>query len=101
MSTAAHDASTEFGFDLSSLAFWQDQTPAERDAAFLTLRRERPISWWGPVETLVPLPAEMISGGYWALMRYEDIRQVSRDPVTFCSGQGVMFFDAPPEMFEA
>ena len=101
MTTLAREPSTDFGFDLSSLEFWQQRTPAERDEAFATLRRERPLSWWGPVEQLVPLPDEMVSGGYWALTRYEDIRRVSRDPETFCSGSGVMFFDAPPEMLEA
>jgi cytochrome P450 len=47
------------------------------------------------------MPPEMLSDGYWALTRYADIRQVSRDEHTFCSGRGVMFFDAPPELFEA
>ena len=101
MSTVAHSPSTDFGFDISSIAFWQDWTPAQRDEAFATLRRERPISWWGQTENLVPLPPEWESGGYWALTRYEDIRKVSRDSETFSSGRGVMFFDAPPEMFEA
>src|SRR6478672_8407220 len=101
MSTLAREPSTDLGFDLSSIAFWQGRTPAERDEAFRTLRRERPISWWDSVETLVPLPAEMHTGGYWALTRYGDIRTVSRDSKTFCSGKGVLFFDAPPEMLEA
>src|SRR4051794_13852232 len=101
MSTVAREPSADFGFDLSSVAFWQELTPQERDVAFQTLRREQPLSWWGPVEQLVPLPPEMASGGYWALTRYEDIRRVSRDASTFASGPGVMFFDAPPEMFEA
>jgi cytochrome P450 len=101
MSTVAHEPSTDLGFDLSTIAFWQDWTPAERDEAFATLRRERPISWWGQVESLVPFPPEWESGGYWALTRYEDIRRVSRDAETFSSGRGVMFFDAPPEMLEA
>ena len=34
-------------------------------------------------------------------MRHEDIRRISRDPATFCSGEGVQFADAPPEMLEA
>ena len=38
---------------------------------------------------------------YWAIVRYEDIRRISRDPATFCSGRGVQFADAPPEMLEA
>ena len=24
--------------------------------------------------------------GYWAIVRYEDVRQISREPQTFCSG---------------
>src|SRR3954451_15520245 len=101
MSTVAREPSTDFGFDLSSLAFWQEWTPGQRDEAFATLRRERPVSWWGQVENLVPFPPEWESGGYWALTRYEDIRRGSRDAETFSSGRGVMFFDAPPEMLEA
>ena len=38
---------------------------------------------------------------YWAIVRYEDIRRISRDPDTFRSGDGVQFGDAPPEMLEA
>ena len=100
MSTVAREPTADLGFDVSSLEFWLEYSPAQRDAAFARLRRERPISWWGPVES-ISLPPEMSSGGYWALTRYEDIRRVSRDERTFCSGQGVMFFDAPPEMLEA
>jgi cytochrome P450 len=35
------------------------------------------------------------------VVRYDDVRAVSRDPERFCSGQGVQFADAPPEMLEA
>jgi cytochrome P450 len=38
---------------------------------------------------------------YWAIVRYDDVRQISRDPATFRSGDGVQFADAPPEMLEA
>lgn len=79
--------------------FWQ--LPAEeRDVVFAELRRERPLSRH-------PAPEDMLGIGerderpFWALVRHEDIRRVSRDPQTFCSGQGVMFGDAPPEMLEA
>jgi cytochrome P450 len=100
VSTIERPPTAGLGFDLSSLEFWLERTPAQRDAAFATLRRERPVSWWGPVQSLT-MPPEMLSDGYWALTRYADIRQVSRDEHTFCSGRGVMFFDAPPELFEA
>ena len=35
------------------------------------------------------------------MVRYHDVRAVSRDPERYCSGQGVQFADAPPEMLEA
>jgi hypothetical protein len=76
MSAVTPQPSTDLGFDLSALEFWQQQGPAERDAAFATLRRERPVSWWGPVENLIDLPPEMQGGVYCALTRYADIRRV-------------------------
>src|SRR4051794_23352606 len=39
--------------------------------------------------------------GYWAIVRHDDVRRISRDPATFCSGRGVLFGDAPPELLEA
>jgi cytochrome P450 len=85
--------------DLGSLEFW-DRPARERDEAFEFLRREAPVSHHHPLEDILGL-TERDERGYWALVRYEDIRRVSRDPATFCSGQGVQFGDAPPEMLEA
>jgi len=45
--TATHDHDT---LDISSLAFW-GKRPAERDAVFAQLRRERPVSWHRPAES--------------------------------------------------
>ena len=44
---------------------------------------------------------EMTTGGYWAVVRYDDVRLVSRNPALFRSGEGVLFEDAPPELLEA
>jgi cytochrome P450 len=85
--------------DLSARAFWAQPMPA-REAAFAELRRERPISWQGPPESVLVEPEEG-TGGYWAVLRYDDVRTISRDPENFCSGRGVLFDDAPPEMLEA
>ena len=85
--------------DLSATSFWAQPMPA-REAAFAELRRERPISWHGPTESVLIEPEES-TGGYWAVVRHEDVRTVSRDPETFCSGNGVLFEDSPPEMLEA
>jgi cytochrome P450 len=85
--------------DLSARAFWE-QPAAERQAAFAVLRRERPISRQGPPESVLLEPEEG-TGGYWAVVRYDDVQQVSRDPETFSSARGVMFDDAPEELLEA
>jgi cytochrome P450 len=84
--------------DLSGQAFWRKPAP-EREAAFAVLRRQAPISWQrGPDSVLLP---DQETTGYWAVVRYDDVRKVSRDPATFCSGEGVMFEDADPTLLEA
>jgi cytochrome P450 len=60
-----------------------------RDAGFFTrddyhevlatLRDEAPVHQWGP--------------GFWTVARYDDIRDLSRDPARFCSGQGALVND--------
>ena len=85
--------------DLSSQTFWRRPEP-ERDAAFALLRREHPLSWQRPPESVL-LPTDPEDPGYWAVVRYGDVRTISRDPKTFCSGEGVMFEDAEPELLEA
>ena len=85
--------------DLGSLDFWG--TPAEeRDRYFAELRHHAPISHHQPPEDILGLP-DQDRQGYWAIVRYEDVRRISRDPGTFCSGQGTQFADAPPEFLEA
>jgi cytochrome P450 len=85
--------------DLGSMEFWA--RPAEdRDRSFAALRRERPISHHPPPEDILGLQ-ERDEGGYWAIVRYDDVRAISRDPHTYCSAHGVQFADAPPEALEA
>jgi cytochrome P450 len=85
--------------DLGSLEFW-DQPAEVRDHAFALLRRDAPVSQHQPLEDILGV-TERDERGYWAIVRYEDIRTVSRDPATFCSGQGTQFGDAPQELLEA
>jgi cytochrome P450 len=85
--------------DLSSMAFWS-RTADERERSFSVLRRERPVSWHRPLENPL-LPPGGPDAGYWAVVCHEDVVAVSKDPQSFCSGQGVMYGDAPPEMLEA
>ncbi len=85
--------------DLGSLEFW-GQPAEQRDIYFEYLRREAPISRHEPLEDILGL-GDQKRLHYWAIVRYDDVRRISRDPATFCSGQGVQFGDAPPEMLEA
>jgi cytochrome P450 len=66
-----------------------DQRIDPRDAAFFArddyyeilarLRDEDPVHRCAP--------------GFWAITRYEDIRDLSRDPIRFCSGAGALVND--------
>jgi cytochrome P450 len=85
--------------DLGSLDFW-GRPAEERDLYFARLRAEEPISRHEPPEDILGLP-DQGRQSYWAIVRYEDVRSISRDPQTFCSGQGTQFADAPPEFLEA
>jgi cytochrome P450 len=85
--------------DLGSLDFWVKPAD-ERDRYFAELRRDAPISHHQPPEDILGLP-DQGRQGYWAIVRYEDVRRISRDPQAFCSEQGTQFADAPPEFLEA
>jgi cytochrome P450 len=85
--------------DLSAPEFWQ-LSAEEREEAFAVLRRERPVSWHRPPPATL-MPSDHPRSGYWAVVRHEDVREVSRNPEVFCSGEGVMFEDAEPELLEA
>jgi cytochrome P450 len=85
--------------DLGSLDFW-GRSAEERDVVFAKLRREAPLSRHEPPEDILGLP-DQGRQSYWAIVRYEDIRRISRDAQTFRSGEGVQFADAPPEFLEA
>ena len=83
---------------LSPLSFWA-RSPAEREADFAVLRRERPISWHPPAEGSMMPPED--GAGFWAVTRHADIVAVSKDPETFCSGQGIQMEDVPIDILEA
>ena len=52
-----------------------------------TLRKESPVHW----------QRERSGPGFWAVTKYADVVQVSRDPATFSSfAGGTMVEDAPP-----
>jgi cytochrome P450 len=95
MTTAPHDADLQA--NLGSLDFW-GQRAEVRDRYFAKLRADAPISRHQPPEDILGVGEQK---EYWAIVRYEDIRTISRDPATYRSGDGVQFGDAPPELLEA
>jgi cytochrome P450 len=80
--------------DLSDLEFW-GRPWEEREGAFRTLRRERPVAFYEEPE-IEFLPR---GPGYWALTRHADILEASRNPEIFCSGKGATGIPDLPEEF--
>src|SRR5947199_3567074 len=69
--------------DLSDLEFWA-LPPAQREAAFAALRRNRPFAFFE--EPDVPFLEK--GPGYYAIVRHADVEAVSNQPKLFCSGEG-------------
>jgi cytochrome P450 len=95
------EALTVDEINLSDLAFWE-RPWAERDGAFATLRRERPLAFFDEPDLSDTSPLAPPPGpGYRAVTRFADVTEVSRNPDLFCSGKGaVSVVDLPPEMVE-
>ncbi len=68
----------------------------DRWELFRTLREQRPVAFQREAD-LEGFPA---GKGYWSIVRYDDVRAVSRDHDTFCNGQGYMIPDLPAELGE-
>ena len=87
--------------NLTDIEFWT--LPWEtREAAFRTLRADRPIAFfdenYSDIESIIELPP---GPGYFAVTRHADILEASRQPELFCSGKGATsIFDTPPEFLE-
>jgi cytochrome P450 len=71
---------------------WWTRPVSERDALFAWLRANNPR----PFAPELDLSGNPRGGGFWALTRMDDIREVSRRPEDFCSGKGINIFDQPP-----
>ncbi|HEX4109636.1 MAG TPA: cytochrome P450 [Solirubrobacteraceae bacterium] len=85
--------------DLSTLSFWEQPEDA-REEAFRLLRDQAPLSWHRQPEGML-IPIEGGTGGFWAAVRHEDIRTISRSAERFCSGKGVMLEDVPELFLDA
>ena len=71
----------------------------DREGIFAKLRAEAPVSFHA--EPVPPPEVNFPQGpGFWALTRYADVMQVSRDPDTFHSAPSINIGDIPPEIAE-
>ena len=87
--------------DLSAADFWARPWD-EREGAFQTLRRERPMPFYEEPEIPEALTFVIPKGnGYYALTRHAHISEASRHPEIFQSGQGATsIIDLPDEMLD-
>ncbi len=87
--------------DLSDMEFWARPWD-EREGAFQTLRRERPMPFFDEPEIPEALTYVIPEGhGYYGLTRYADIAEASRHPEIFQSGKGATsIIDMPNEMLD-
>jgi methyl-branched lipid omega-hydroxylase len=71
----------------------------DREGIFAKLRAEAPITFHS--EPVPPPELNYPQGpGFWALTRYADVMQVSRDPDRFHSAPSINIGDIPPEIAE-
>lgn len=61
-------------------------------ATFARLRRERPVAW---------IDEESPNRGFWAVTKYDDVGQVSRDHETFTTTKGIRLEEMAPDELEA
>ncbi len=80
---------------LQSLEFWGHDDDF-RDAAFATLRREAPISFWPAIE----YEGFTAGNGHWALTKLDDVFYASRHPEIFSSSPNITINDQTPELAE-
>ena len=66
-----------------------DQRIDPRDAAFFTREDYYEVLAWLRSED----PVHQCEPGFWVVTRYEDVRDLSRDPLRFCSGRGALVND--------
>ncbi len=73
--------------DLSNLDLWRDGPPHE---VFAELREQPGLHW----SEMGEFPNE---GGFWSIVRYDDIRAVGRDHATFSSDRSIILVDRMAE----
>lgn len=90
---------TELALDDIRLGEIEQWMRPDREGIFAKLRAERPVSFH---EEPAPPPEMGIpqGPGFWAVTRYADVLQVSRDPDTFHSAPTSTIGDMPAEIAE-
>jgi cytochrome P450 len=90
---------TDLALDEIKLSEAETWLRPDREGIFAKLRAEAPITFQD--EFLPPPEMNLPQGpGYWALTRYADVMQVSRDPDTFRSAPTTTISDIPTEIAE-
>jgi cytochrome P450 len=83
--------------DISSTEFWQ-QPLEQRAAQLAVLRQEDPIRYYELPPRELAFGGDPNERGYYALVRYADVIQASKQPDLFCSSGGATsVFDQPAE----
>jgi cytochrome P450 len=85
--------------DIETFEFWR-RPRAQRDAAFRWLREHDPVSWHPPIESHIPAGENASPHGFWAVVKYRDIQEISRHPQVFSATKGIWTEDMPPEAVE-
>jgi cytochrome P450 len=99
MTIGAGLTTTTLGLDEIKLGDIETWMRPDREGVFAKLRAEAPVSFHA--EPVPPPDVPFPQGpGFWALTRYADVMQVSRDPDTFHSAPGTNIGDIPAEIAE-
>jgi cytochrome P450 len=89
---------TTLGLDEIRLGDIETWMRPDREGVFAKLRDEAPVTFHAePAYVEPPVPS---GPGFWAVTRFADVMQVSRDPDTFHSAPSVNIGDIPPEIAE-
>lgn len=91
-----HEGLTVDDIQLGTSSFWARPLD-ERDEAFRALRERCPVAFHPELEVLEGAPQ---GPGFWSVIRYEDVRTVSRQPHVFSSTGGVTLSEDSPDTRE-
>ena len=80
---------------LADSAFWRAE-PEFRHAVFTELRASDPVRYYPPRTSEFSRPCT----GFWALTRYVDVWNASRNPSTYCSSITIDIEEMPDELGE-